>query len=281
MSCTRNPDENFEKALEFIRNAASRGAQVVCLPELFRSEYFCQEELHSNFALAEEVPGPSTQEFAALAQELGIVIVASVFERRAPGIYHNTAAILDADGSLAGRYRKMHVPDDPLYHEKFYFTPGDTGFRAWNTRFDRLGVLVCWDQWFPEAARIAALDGARILLYPTAIGWHPSEKSEFGKAQHSAWQTIQRSHAIANGIFVAAVNRIGHEGPEQGGLEFWGASFVCNPAGTILCEASHDREEILVVPCDLQEIDMIRTHWPFLRDRRLDAYKDLSERYLD
>lgn len=281
MSCTRNPDENFEKALGLIRNAASRGAQIACLPELFRSQYFCQEELHTNFALAEEVPGPSTQKLGALARELGIVIVASVFERRAPGIYHNTAVILEADGSLVGRYRKMHVPDDPLYHEKFYFTPGDTGFRAWNTQFGRLGVLVCWDQWFPEAARIAALDGARLLLYPTAIGWHPSEKSEFGASQHSAWQTIQRSHAIANGIFVAAVNRTGHEGPEQGGLEFWGASFVCNPAGTVVCEASHDREEILVVPCDLQEVDTIRTHWPFLRDRRLDAYKDLSERYLD
>ncbi len=281
MSCVRNPEENFEKALKLVREAASRQAQIVCLPELFRTQYFCQEELHTNFALAEEVPGPSTDKLGALAHELGIVIVASLFERRAPGIYHNTAVILDADGSVAGRYRKMHVPDDPLYHEKFYFTPGDSGFRAWNTRFGRVGVLVCWDQWFPEAARIATLDGARILFYPTAIGWHPSEKAEFGKSQHSAWQTIQRSHAIANGVFVAAVNRTGHEGPDQGGLEFWGASFVCNPAGTVVRAASHDREETLIVPCDLQEIDTIRTHWPFLRDRRLDAYKDLSERYLD
>jgi len=281
MSCSRNPDENFEKGTARIREAAAEGAQIICLPELFRSLYFCQEELHSNFALAEPIPGPSTERLGQLAGELQVVLVASLFERRAQGVYHNTAVIFDADGALLGKYRKMHVPDDPLYHEKFYFAPGDTGYRAWNTKHGRVGVLICWDQWFPEAARMAALDGAQVLFYPTAIGWHPSERAEFGETQHSAWETVQRSHAVTNGIFVAAVNRIGHEGPAKGGLDFWGGSFVCDPAGKILARGSHDREEIIITPCDLQEIDTVRTHWPFLRDRRIDTYEGLTERYLD
>jgi N-carbamoylputrescine amidase len=281
MSCGRSPKDNFAKALQFVRKAAAKNAQIVCLPELFRTQYFCQQELHANFALAEEIPGPSTEALGQVAAELGIVIIASLFERRAPGIYHNTAVIVDADGSMVGKYRKMHIPDDPLYLEKFYFAPGDMGFHAWDTKFGRIAVLICWDQWFPEAARMAALDGALILFYPTAIGWHPSEKTEHGESQFSAWQTIQRSHAIANGIFVAAVNRTGHEGPSPGGLEFWGGSFVSNPAGILAGKASHNREELLVIPCDLQEIDTIRTHWPFLRDRRIDAYKGITGRYKD
>jgi N-carbamoylputrescine amidase len=281
MACATDPKENLEKAISRVREAADRGAHIVCLPELFKSLYFCQREEHVNFGLAEEVPGPTTERLGELASELEIVLIASLFERRAPGIYHNTAAIIDADGSYLGKYRKMHIPDDPLYHEKFYFAPGDLGFRAWETRYGRIGVLVCWDQWYPEAARLAALNGAQILFYPTAIGWHPSEKSEYGESQHSAWETVQRSHAITNGVFVAAVNRIGHEGDHSGGIEFWGASFLCDPAGTVVQRATHDREETLVVSCDLQIIDIIRTHWPFLRDRRLEAYKDLTKRYLD
>jgi N-carbamoylputrescine amidase len=281
MSCTRNPEENFEKAIARTRAAAAGGAQVICLPELFRSLYFCQEELHTNFALAESIPGPSTEILGRLAEELNVVIVASIFERRAPGVYHNTAVIFDADGALLGKYRKMHIPDDPLYHEKFYFTPGDTGYHTWNTKFGRIGVLICWDQWFPEAARMAALEGAQVLFYPTAIGWHPSEREEFGETQHSAWETVQRSHAITNGIFVAAVNRVGHEGPAAGGLDFWGASFVADPGGKVLARASHAGEETLLVSCDLQDIDTTRTHWPFLRDRRIETYKGLTERYLD
>jgi N-carbamoylputrescine amidase len=281
MVCTPDPDANLATAEELVREAAGGGAQVVCLPELFRSRYFCQQERHENFELAEEVPGPSTAKMCRIARELGIVIIAPLFERRAPGLYHNTAAVIDADGSYLGKYRKMHIPDDPLYYEKFYFTPGDTGFRAWDTRFGRIGVLICWDQWFPEAARLTALDGARVLFYPTAIGWHPGEKEQAGAAQLAAWQTIQRSHAIANGVFVAAVNRTGHEGPGDGGLDFWGSSFVAGPGGTVVLEASHDRQEVLVVSCDFDEVDRTRTHWPFLRDRRLDAYGRLSERYLD
>ena len=281
MSCSRNPDENLEKGIARTREAAAGGARVICLPELFRSLYFCQEELHANFALAESIPGPTTERLGALAGELQVVLVASLFERRAQGGYPNTAVVFDAHGAMLGKYRKMHVPDDPLYHEKFYFAPGDTGYRAWNTKFGRVGVLICWDQWFPEAARMAALDGAQVLFYPTAIGWHPSEKDEFGETQHSAWETIQRSHAVANGIFVAAVNRIGHEGAAEDGLDFWGASFVCDPSGKILTRGSHDQEEILIAACDLGEIDTIRTHWPFLRDRRIDTYEGLTERYLD
>lgn len=280
MSCGDEPKVNLEKAISRIRIAAARGARIICLPELFKSHYFCQVEDHPNFKLAEEVPGPTTEVLGKLARELNIVLIASLFERRAPGVYHNTAAILDADGTYLGKYRKMHIPDDPLYHEKFYFTPGDLGFRAWNTRYGPIGVLVCWDQWYPEAARLTALAGAQILFYPTAIGWHPAEKLQYGESQLSAWQTIQRSHAIANGVFVAAVNRVGHEGSPPGGIEFWGASFVCDPAGNVLSMSSQ-QEEVLIVPCDFQKVDLVRTHWPFLRDRRLEAYGDLSKRYLD
>jgi N-carbamoylputrescine amidase len=281
MSCGKNPDDNLEKAISLVRGAASNDARIICLPELFRSRYFCQTEEHTHFSLAEEVPGPTTSRLSKLADELEAVLVVPLFERRAPGVYHNSAAIIDADGSYLGKYRKMHIPDDPLYHEKFYFAPGDLGFRTWETRFGQIGALICWDQWYPEAARLSALNGAQILFYPTAIGWHPSEKEEFGDSQFSAWLTIQRSHAIANGVFVAAVNRVGHEGARPGGIEFWGGSFVCDPAGRILASAPHDAEETLVVSCDLQSIDITRTHWPFLRDRRLEAYQDLTKRYLD
>ena len=270
---------NVEQACTQIRAAAARGANVICLPELFSSHYFCQSEDHAKFELAESIPGPTSQRLATLAKELGVVIVASLFERRAAGIYHNSVAVLDADGSLAGLYRKMHIPDDPLYHEKFYFAPGDLGFRGIDTRFARVGPLVCWDQWFPEAARLTALDGATVLVYPTAIGWHPAEKSEFGAAQLDAWRTMQRAHAIANGVYVVAINRVGHEGPETGGIEFWGHSFVCDPFGRVLAQASDCAPDVLVVDCDLGELESIRRHWPFLRDRRVDAYQPLSQRF--
>jgi N-carbamoylputrescine amidase len=283
-----DPAKNLEHAVERIRAAAARGAQIVCTPELFLGPYFCQTEDHGFFRLAEPVPGPTTERLGALAAELGIVLVASIFEKRAEGLYHNAAAILDADGSYLGKYRKMHIPDDPQYHEKFYFTPGDLGFRTWRTRYARLGVLVCWDQWYPEAARLTAMRGAEILLYPTAIGWLPPEKAEFGERQQAAWETIQRAHAIANGCFVAAVNRVGFEpAPAAGsaadpdrGLEFWGASFVADPNGRLLVKAGPD-EELLVVACDLSQVDVVRTHWPFLRDRRVDAYAGMTERFLD
>jgi N-carbamoylputrescine amidase len=282
MRCSPEPEKNFARATEFIRDAAGQGAQIICLPELFRSQYFCQTEDHSNFELAEEIPGKSTSILGDLAHELGVVIVASLFEKRSPGIYHNTAAIIDADGKLLGKYRKMHIPDDPLYHEKFYFTPGDLGFQAWNTQQGKIGVCVCWDQWYPEAARLTALRGAEIIFYPTAIGWHPKEKKEFGPAQHSAWETIQRSHAIANGCYVAAANRVGHEAPAGGdGIEFWGQSFVCGPDGEIMARGSGDREEIVLAEVDWQTVDRHRTHWPFLRDRRVDAYAGLEQRVLD
>jgi N-carbamoylputrescine amidase len=281
MSCAPEPAANLEKAVARVREAARRGAQIICLQELFRSPYFCQREDVALFDLAEPIPGPSTAALSSVARELGVVIVASLFERRAPGVYHNTAVVLDADGSERGRYRKMHIPDDPLYYEKFYFTPGDLGFRAFPTRFGNIGVLVCWDQWFPEGARLATLAGADILLYPTAIGWHPREKAEHGAAQAAAWQTIQRAHAIANGVFVAAVNRVGHEGPAGGGIEFWGGSFVCDPFGVILEEASRTDEQILVVTCDRARQEDVRRNWPFLRDRRIDAYAPLTRRLLD
>ena len=281
MLCGSDPLANLLKAIERIRQAAARGAQIICLPELFKSLYFCQTEDHNHFGLAEKVPGPTTERLGSLARELEVVLIAPLFERRAPGVYHNTAAVIDADGTYLGKYRKMHIPDDPLYHEKFYFTPGDLGFQAWDTRYGRIGVLICWDQWYPEAARLTALHGARILFYPTAIGWHRSEKAEYGASQHSAWETIQRSHAIANGVYVAAINRTGHEGMQPGGIEFWGASFACDPGGNMLERCSHDREETLVLSCDLEMVDTMRTHWPFLRDRRLDAYQDLMNRYLD
>jgi N-carbamoylputrescine amidase len=281
MSCSPDPRENFAKAEARIREAAARGAQIICLQELFRSQYFCREENADLFELAEPIPGPSTESLSKLASSLNVAIVGSLFERRAAGVYHNTAAILDADGSLLGKYRKMHIPDDPLYYEKFYFTPGDLGFPNFDTRFGRIGVLVCWDQWYPEGARLSSLGGANILFYPTAIGWHPSEKTEFGAAQLDAWRTIQRSHAIANGVFVAAVNRVGFEGTPQSGLEFWGHSFVCDPFGQVLAEASADREEILIVECDPSRVEEVRRNWPFLRDRRIDAYSPILERWLE
>ena len=277
-----DPIANLELALAKTVEAAKAGAQIVCLQELFRSHYFCQIEDHKYFALAEAIPGPSTEAFCKVAKKYGIVIIASLFEKRAAGLYHNTAAIIDAGGEFLGKYRKMHIPDDPLFYEKFYFTPGDLGFRAWQTKFGKIGVCVCWDQWYPEAARLTAMQGAQILFYPTAIGWHPSEKAQFGERQHSSWETIQRGHAIANGCYVAAVNRIGHEAPDGGaGLDFWGQSFVADPSGMILKKASVDREENLLVQVDLDAVDTQRTHWPFLRDRRIDAYGEITKRYLD
>jgi N-carbamoylputrescine amidase len=278
--CAQDTLANLDHTCEKIREAARQGAQIVCTEELFRSQYFCREEDARLFDLAETIPGPSTERLQPLAAELGVVIVASLFEKRATGLYHNTAVIIDADGELLGRYRKMHIPDDPLFFEKFYFTPGDLGFRAFDTKFGRIATLVCWDQWYPEAARLAAMSGANILFYPTAIGWHPAEKAQYGEAQHDAWRTIQRSHAIANGIYVAAVNRVGFEGPPDRGLEFWGASFVSDPFGRVLAEASHDKEEILVVECDTAVMEDVRRNWPFLRDRRIDAYGPILNRFL-
>jgi N-carbamoylputrescine amidase len=278
--CTLDPEENMQTAIQGVRDAFARGAQIVCLEELFRSQYFCQTEEHRHFALAEPVPGPSTTALGTLAGELGVVIVASLFEKRAEGLYHNTAAVIDADGRYLGKYRKMHIPDDPQYYEKFYFTPGDLGFRSWDTRFGRIGVLVCWDQWYPEAARLTAMSGAQILFYPTAIGWLPPEKAEHGAQQQSAWETIQRSHAIANGVYVCAVNRVGREGDSDAGIEFWGGSFVADPGGRMLVKGG-SADEVLIAACDLGKVDASRTHWPFLRDRRIDAYQDLTRRYLD
>jgi len=276
-----DPAVNLERAVAKVRDAAARGAEIVVLPELFRSLYFCQSEDHAQFDLAEPIPGPSTEALAQVAREANVVIVASLFERRAAGLYHNTAAMIDAGGALLGTFRKMHIPDDPLYYEKFYFTPGDLGFRAFDTRVGRVGTLVCWDQWYPEGARLTALAGADLLTYPTAIGWHPAEKAEHGAAQADAWRTIQRSHAIANGVYVAAVNRVGHEGPAAGGIEFWGGSFVCDPFGVVLAEASRTEEETLIVTCDRRRQEEVRRNWPFLRDRRIDAYGSITKRYDD
>jgi N-carbamoylputrescine amidase len=281
MSCSPDPAENLAKAEWRIREVAGRGAQVVCLPELFRSQYFCREEDAALFALAESIPGPSTDALGKIAREQNVVIVASLFERRGPGLYHNTAAVLDTRGEIAGLYRKMHIPDDPLYFEKFYFTPGDLGFRGFDTPFGRISVLVCWDQWYPEGARISALGGASILFYPTAIGWHPHEKAQYGAAQLDAWRTIQRSHAIANGVYVAAVNRVGFEGPPERGLEFWGSSFVADPFGQVIAEASTAGEESLIAECDPRRVEDVRRNWPFLRDRRIDAYQPILSRWLD
>jgi N-carbamoylputrescine amidase len=279
-TCAEDSTANLDRTCEKIREAARLGAQIVCTEELFRSQYFCREEDARLFDLAETIPGPSTERLQPLAAELGIVIVASLFEKRAIGLYHNTAVVIDADGALLGRYRKMHIPDDPLFFEKFYFTPGDLGFKAFDTKFGRIATLVCWDQWYPEAARLAAMSGANVIFYPTAIGWHPAEKAQYGEAQHDAWRTMQRSHAIANGIYVAAVNRVGFEGPPDRGLEFWGASFVSDPFGRVLAEASHDKEEILVVECDPAVMEEVRRNWPFLRDRRIDAYGPILNRFL-
>jgi N-carbamoylputrescine amidase len=282
MSMTADPQANLDKAIARVREAAGRGATLICLPELFRTLYIGQREDHDLFNLAEPVPGPSTETLGKVARELGVVIVASLFERRAPGLYHNTAAILDADGTVAGIYRKMHIPDDPSYYEKFYFTPGDLGFKAFDTAAGRIGTLVCWDQWYPEGARLTALQGAAILLYPTAIGWHPAEKAQYGPQQLDAWRTIQRSHAIANGCYVAAVNRVGFEQLDgQGaGLEFWGQSFLADPFGVVLAEAPADAEAILVAPLDLKRLEDVRRNWPFLRDRRVDAYAGIDQRFL-
>jgi N-carbamoylputrescine amidase len=281
-ACTPDPEHNLATCLKAAERVAKDGAQVICTQELFRSQYFCQSEDHKYFDLAERIPGPSTEKFQKLARKRGVVVIASLFEKRAEGLYHNTAAIIDADGFLLGIYRKMHIPDDPLYHEKFYFTPGDLGFKAWQTKFGRIGVLICWDQWYPEGARLTAMNGADILFYPTAIGWHPSEKAEYGTSQHLAWETIQRSHAVANGCYVAAVNRIGVEQPIGGdGIEFWGQTFVAGTSGQILAKGSVDKAENLIVPVDLTKVDVTRTHWPFLRDRRIDAYCDLTKRFVD
>jgi N-carbamoylputrescine amidase len=280
-ACSPVPDENVAKAVAGIREAAGRGAQIVCLQELFRTPYFCQREDHKYFDLAEPIPGPTTETLGKIAKEHNVVVVASLFERRAAGVYHNTAAILDADGSINGLYRKMHIPDDPLYYEKFYFAPGDLGFRTHHTKHGNVGTLVCWDQWYPEGARLTALGGADVLFYPTAIGWHPSEKAEFGAAQADAWRTIQRAHAIANGIYVVAVNRVGLEKDDNDGIEFFGGSFVCDPFGVILAEASRTGDEVLVVECDRRHMETVRRHWPFLRDRRIDAYGPITKRFLD
>src|SRR5947208_8520245 len=282
MRCGANAEQNLTRAIEFIREAAKGGAEIVCLPELFRSQYFCQSEDHDNFSLAESIPGPSTDALTKLAREKSVVIVASLFEKRAAGVYHNTAVVIDADGNILGRYRKMHIPDDPSYYEKFYFTPGDLGFQSWKTARGNLGVCVCWDQWYPEGARLTALQGAEILFYPTAIGWHPGEKKKYGANQHGAWELIQRSHAVTNGCYVAVANRVGLERPAGGqGIEFWGQSFVAGTSGEILAKASEDKEENLVVPVDFAKVDVARTHWPFLRDRRIDAYAGLTRRWID
>jgi len=278
--CSTDSQENLDKAVSKIREAAAQGAQIVCLQELFRSQYFCREEDARLFDLAETIPGPSTETIGKVARESKVSVVASLFEKRATGLYHNTAAIIGSDGALKGIYRKMHIPDDPLYYEKFYFTPGDTGFLNFDTEHGRIGVLVCWDQWYPEGARLTSLLGAQILFYPTAIGWHPHEKDEFGAAQRDAWITIQRAHAIANGIYVAAVNRTGFEGTPDSGLEFWGSSFVADPFGQIIAQASVDKEEILVVQCDPKRMEETRRNWPFLRDRRIDAYGQITNRWL-
>ena len=276
-----SPAINLQATLAKVEQAAANGANIVCTQELFATEYFCQSEHHDNFRLAETIPGDTTEAFQRLAKRCGIVIIVSLFEKRSAGVYHNSAAVIDADGSLLGIYRKMHIPDDPLYHEKFYFTPGDLGFRAWETRFGKIGVLICWDQWYPEAARLTAMQGAELLFYPTAIGWHPSEKEKYGEQQRDAWQTIQRSHAVANGCFVASVNRVGLETPVGGdGIEFWGGSFVAGTSGEILSQAGLD-ESVLLLEVDLGKVDFARTHWPFLRDRRIDAYGGITKRLLD
>jgi N-carbamoylputrescine amidase len=281
-SCSESPKENLKRTLAEAERLAKDGAQIISTQELFRSQYFCQSEDHKYFELAETIPGPSTDAFQKIARKYKVVIVASLFEKRAAGVYHNTAAIIDADGSMLGIYRKMHIPDDPLFYEKFYFTPGDLGFRAWRTKYAKIGVLICWDQWYPEGARLTAMQGAEILFYPTAIGWHPSEKKEHGTNQHGAWELIQRSHGVANGCFVAVANRIGLERPVGGdGIEFWGQSFIAGTSGQIIAKASVNKEENLLVPLDLSKVDVTRTHWPFLRDRRIDAYGDLTKRLID
>ena len=279
MSCTNDKQANLDKAIEKIKEAASKGAQIVCLQELFTSLYFCDEEDYDNFRLAEPVPGPSSDALSKIAKENGVVIIASLFEKRTQGLYHNTTAVIDADGTFLGKYRKMHIPDDPSYYEKFYFTPGDLGYKVFNTKFARIGVLICWDQWYPEAARITALMGAEILFYPTAIGWATSQDEATNTEQYNAWQTIQRSHSVANGIHVVSVNRVGFE--QEGRMKFWGGSFIANPFGSIIYKASHENEEVHVEELDLEKTERYRTHWPFLRDRRIDSYQQITKRYID
>jgi N-carbamoylputrescine amidase len=279
MSCTKEPKGNLEKAIQKIIEAAAGGAQIVCLQELFTSLYFCDVEDYENFKLAESIPGPSTEALSKVAKELGVVIIASLFEKRTEGLYHNTTAVIDADGSYLGKYRKMHIPDDPAYYEKFYFTPGDLGYKVFKTRFATIGVLICWDQWYPEAARITSLMGAEILFYPTAIGWATSQDEATNTEQYNAWQTIQRSHAVANGVHVVSVNRVGFE--QHGAMKFWGGSFISNPFGSILYKAAHDQEEVNVLEIDLAKTDRYRTHWPFLRDRRIDSYQPITKRFID
>lgn len=279
MSCTQEPKENLEKAIQKIIEAAAGGAQIICLQELFTSLYFCDVEDYENFKLAESIPGPSTEALSKVAKELGVVIIASLFEKRTEGLYHNTTAVIDADGGYLGKYRKMHIPDDPAYYEKFYFTPGDLGYKTFKTRFATIGVLICWDQWYPEAARITTLMGAEILFYPTAIGWATSQDEATNTEQYNAWQTIQRSHAVANGVHVVSVNRVGFE--QQGAMKFWGGSFISNPFGSILYKAAYDQEEVNVLEVDLDKTDRYRTHWPFLRDRRIDSYLPITKRFID
>lgn len=279
MSCTQSPKENLAKAIERVREAAAKGAQVVCLQELFTSLYFCDVEDYENFKLAEAIPGPSTESLSNVAKELGVVIIASLFEKRAEGLYHNTTAVIDADGKYLGKYRKMHIPDDPAYYEKFYFTPGDLGYKVFKTKFANIGILICWDQWYPEASRITALMGAEVLFYPTAIGWATSQDETTNVEQYGAWQTIQRSHAVANGLHVVSVNRVGFE--QNGAMKFWGGSFIANPLGSILYQASHEKEEVNVLEIDLKKTDSVRTHWPFLRDRRIDSYQPITKRFID
>jgi len=285
MSCSTNTRENTDKCEAFVEQAAKQGAHIVSTSELFRSQYFCQSEDHSNFAIAESIPGPSTESLSKLAAAYNVVIVGSLFERRAPGIYHNTAVVIDADGKLLGRYRKMHIPDDPYFYEAFYFTRGDLGFKSFDTKYGKVGVLICWDQWYPEGARLTALTGAQVIFYPTAIGWHPHEKEEYGERQHLSWETIQRSHAIANGIYVAVANRVGYEPAPAGspgkGIEFWGQSFIANPWGQVVEKGSVAGEQIVMAECDFSKIDIQRTHWPFMRDRRIDAYQDITKRFID
>jgi N-carbamoylputrescine amidase len=279
MSCSGDAKSNMDKAIAGIKDAAAKGANIVCLQELFTSLYFCDVEDYENFKLAEPVPGPSTDILSAVAKEAGVVVIASLFEKRAQGLYHNTTAILDADGSYLGKYRKMHIPDDPAYFEKFYFTPGDLGYKMFETKYGKIGVLICWDQWYPEASRLTALMGAEILFYPTAIGWATSQDEATNTEQYNAWQTIQRSHAVANGVHVVSVNRVGFE--QDGAMKFWGGSFISNPFGSLIVKATHDQEEVIVTELDLSKTDSYRTHWPFLRDRRIDSYGDIVKRFID
>lgn len=282
MACSEPPEENLRKAEHFVAQAAKRGAKIICLPELFRSRYFCQREDASLFDLAEPIPGPTTKAIGKMAKKLKVAVITPIFERRGAGVYHNSAAVMDANGAMIGLYRKMHIPDDPGYFEKYYFTPGDLGFQAFDTKYGRIATLICWDQWYPEGARLSSLLGASVLFYPTAIGWHPQEKERHGAAQRDAWKTVQRGHAIANGVYVATVNRIGHEKPtpQSAGIEFWGSSFIADPQGVILAEASTNKEEVLIADVDLAHLEDIRRNWPFLRDRRIDAYNGITNRYL-